>query len=1130
MKPIIREHIQQLDVQQGGGIVSDKIRVDTIDHPMLVIGLGGTGIDALLRVKYHINRRFKLPEDPVSKKKQEKPNNIEYLAFETNEGDRNKKHNGIGLDTLTEFMLLSNAEIGSVLHNRSLLEPYIKEWLSPELLVTDGMKGASGVRQAGRLLLFTKINQVVQTIERKIRVLTEGTSKKLIVFLLTGISGGTGSGCFLDIAYIIRGLLERQHSNAGGDKVDILGYLFTPDVNLANKSLTEHTREYIKKNGYAALKELDYWMNADERGERFRQQYGPNLKVNLRMAPFDYAHLVSATNLDGKLLENSYEYCMNVTAENITNFMASEDKVSGQEFAIHDYMSNISTNIKQMNRPFAANFLYNILGASSAVFPIEEMTTYLAYKVFRHMETMFDKAPSQDDIDKLANRMGFDPDSVHREMNRRIPDRPLEGYQHSERLGYQNVIKTQAVNLDTELEQNFLSRAREEYIKTRKQLPGEVYERAAEALKKIFINPGQGPFYASRLLFSDKGYCLLKQIQAYIESLKESLYRLPRDLEAAKELSLQRLGDARKALISKSTKKDAYIEAKISEFLLHADRERMNQMIEFYEELYTLINQENSRIYEVFTELLNELNSIFQKNADILINGQEEVDHKGNKTYYWNVVSVPDVEKLVSQVIDEKNVDQLIRDFTEALMSRSNRWVREQEVDVVGSISEFLSEHFGGLITKTMEEYLAIKYGNDEALDKLVERRIANRLHEEAKPVFHLDNSMGNYSFPAVGFVSVPNDAPNIYKGINNFKDLSVSNASFTIKESQVKNRIFWLNTHNGIPLYLYRPLKNYEISYENSILEPEGVGRHLVQTDKLSWTNLPSPIPEKSWGETYRNERVQKYNSTIRNLFEELIELGCIQEKSVDSGVSNRYECLLTEKLDLERFLSGYSMQLNADRPNFTEVKRCLQDLRRMLEQGLVIEEKKDIFGSTTKEFAVENFIRFPELTRRMREEAVKYQTVKGKIEELLKIIEGHEDEEKQLIQFIEAIYTQTIRKKGALIVYDYEGDEEPWDAFVNLMQSNKYIEYEIYSKFRQLNERKMILLQRKSSKRAQQLASSEDIQPLLKGLKEMAAGYSEAKARLEYERSEEPNGEELFRFYRSVTVKVGDLLNKLS
>ena len=181
MKPIIRDHIQQLDIQQGGGIVSKKIRVDTIDNPMLVIGLGGTGIDALLRLKYQINRRFNLPMDSMTKKRMEKPENIEFLAFETNEQDKNKKYKGIGLDPLNELVLLSEAGIGSMLQNRSRLHPSIASWLSPEVHIADGINGASGVRQGGRLLLFTKINQVVDAIQKKVKELQKGTDKKIYI-------------------------------------------------------------------------------------------------------------------------------------------------------------------------------------------------------------------------------------------------------------------------------------------------------------------------------------------------------------------------------------------------------------------------------------------------------------------------------------------------------------------------------------------------------------------------------------------------------------------------------------------------------------------------------------------------------------------------------------------------------------------------------------------------------------------------------------------------------------------------------------------------------------------------------------------------------------------------------------
>ncbi|MFB0831271.1 tubulin-like doman-containing protein [Brevibacillus laterosporus] len=1128
MRAVVREHIQQLDVSLGGGIVSEKIRVDTIDNPMLVIGLGGTGIDALLRLKYQVNRRFKLPVDSLSKKRKEKPDNIEFVAFETNEHDRNKRYKGIGLDPISEFVLLSNPEIGGVLQNRSILEPYITDWLSPELTITDGISGASGVRQAGRLLLFTKITQVVQTLEKKIKMLTEGTNKKLIVFILTGISGGTGSGCFMDIAYIVRGILEREFGSAGVDKVNSLGYLFTPDVNLSNKSLSSHTRDYIMKNGYAALKELDYWMNADERMDRFKQQYGNALHVSSPMPPFNLCHLISATNLEGKALENAYDYCMNVTAENITNFMASEEKRSGEEFAIHDYISNIRTNINQMPKAYAANYQYNVIGASSAVLPIEEMTTYLAYRLFKKMENMFIAAPTQEDVEKFARKLSIDIDSISKRFEERVPE-PIPGYENSERLSYSNVISQQVVSIDHELEQGYLAKAREEYIKCKKQLPGELTTTFGEMITRVFLHAQQGPFFASSLIHSDKGFSLLKMILSYIESLKLNLESFPREIEGARETANEKLGDARSAFISKEKKKNSYLEAKITEYQLLADHEKLEQMIEFYEELYRRLSDENNRIYSVFTEILNTLNQIFEKNGDILINGGEEMDRTGNKTYYWNIVSVPDIAKVIANTIDEKDTDDLIRDFTAELLNRSDHWIKETEVDIVGAISDFLSDKFSHLITTSMEEFLLMKYGQDETLDRIVERKIASKLDEEAIPVFHLSNNLGNMNFPSWGFVSVPLQAPSILKGIKNFQNTSISGSRFTVKESGVKNRIFWLNTKNGVPLFAYTPLKVYEESYERTILEKEGVGRHLVQSDKNNWTYLPSPIPEKSWGETYLNVRVKDYNARIRELFDRAVRFGCIIEKDSENQTSNRYDCIITKPFEITAFLSTYKLDNDPSKGSPGEIKRCLAELKGFMEQGLEQEYTKDLFGSINEEMAKENLIRSPELIRLLQQEVRKYEDIESKINELEQIIQSIQGEEELLNRFIEALYTGTICKKGALYVYDKDEEEEAWEPFVNLMKVNKHVEFAIYNQYRNLDGKQMTALQRKASKRSDQMTSSVDTQELLTKLEEITVAFQEAKNELEYDRDDYVNGEDMYRFYKKVWSKVNDMRKTL-
>ena len=101
--------------------------------------------------------------------------------------------------------------------------------------------------------------------------------------------------------------------------------------------------------------------------------------------------------------------------------------------------------------------------------------------------------------------------------------------------------------------------------------------------------------------------------------------------------------------------------------------------------------------------------------------------------------------------------------------------------------------------------------------------------------MFNLSNSTGSLHFPSWGFVSVPAQAPGILKGIRNYQNNAVGKSHFTVKESEVRNRIFWLNTRNGVPLFVYTPLKVYEESYERTILDKEGIGRHLVQTEKTT-------------------------------------------------------------------------------------------------------------------------------------------------------------------------------------------------------------------------------------------------------------------------------------------------------
>ena len=344
-----------------------------------------------------------------------------------------------------------------------------------------------------------------------------------------------------------------------------------------------------------------------------------------------------------------------------------------------------------------------------------------------------------------------------------------------------------------------------------------------------------------------------------------------------------------------------------------------------------------------------------------------------------------------------------------------------------------------------------------------------------------------------------------------------------------MKNRIFWLNTKNGVPLFVYTPLKVYEESYERTILDKEGIGRHLVQTDKANWTYLPSPIPERSWGETYMNTRVQSYNARVRNEFVKALSLKVIVEKDIDQNTSNRFTVVTTQPFDLTEHLRGYDLQLDSAKPNLGEVKRALNELKRVLSQGLEKVSNKDIFGSISEDLAKENLIRTPELITRVREEIAKYDMISAKATEFELLLDQHQVEEKWLDQFIEALYTETITKKGALYVYDRDPEEEAWEPFANLMKSQNYVEFEVFGHFLGLDEKSKSTLLRKSARRGTELTASEDITSLIAKLDELYETFLNGRDQLEYEKIELANGEETYQFYKQMLSKLNDIRRKL-
>jgi len=1088
-----------MDISTGGGILSEKIRIDTINHPVLVIGLGGTGTDALLRLKYQVGRRFKLPDNPVTKQKKSKPDNIEFLALETNEHDK-KRYRGISLDANTEMVLLSNAAIGSILNNRSSLPDYIKSWLSPSLTITDGTKGASGNRQAGRLLLFEKINTAIDAIDNKLRALRLDQENKLLVFILSGLSGGTGGGMFLDIAYIIRGLTEREYGAKGIDKVEIGGYLFTPDVNLSGNNMNIHTEEYIQRNGYAALKELDYWMNIEERpGERFCQKYGTRLDVNSGLAPFNLCHLVSASNIDGVFLKGAYDYCLNVTAENIVNFLALEEKESGQEFAVQDYYSNLLSNISTMKTnlptgmPHAANFVYNIIGASAAVLPTEGLNAYLAHGVFREISPMFEALPDDHDLTQFVQRARLDIDDLGARLMQDVPPIKLD-YAATDYFSHQNVIKTQRVNIDEKLTEQY-NAAKREVTKARR-----LTTTVKDELRAAFLDPAKGPVFASRLIASDINPCLLARFETCRQHLREKINTIAEEIDGLQLLAEARFEDAQRAIfLMKETKKNSYIEAKVRLYQARLQRDSFIALIDVYNELSAIAEAENDKIYAVYVEILQELNKIFDANTALLCH---PIELESQKYYHWDVISVTDAVSEIDEILLEIGAEPLLRDFAKMLLEESARFLDDNRLNIAGVVSDFIYDRFGDLLSRSMSEYLGMKYGHDRIVEHIIEAEIAPRLFRDAKPVFNLDNTAGVFNFPSYGMVSVPWNAPDILRGIEAYQQHALSNLRFNIRKSNITDRIFWLNTQNGIPLFAYTPIKVYEELYERTIASREGVGRHLVMSESESWVNLPSPIPENIWGDTYHNPRQKALNDEARRIFRAGVANGSICE------IDGQYVCVVTGHLDLSRY-------------NF-DVKTELRDVHAALEtltaMRLTEAEHRVIFTTTIEHEAEDHFIRNVALIALASAENRKHAKLAHKTEEIRALLFENESEKGLVDEFLRAITCEAVVKRGVHYIFEKELEDDPWPIFVNLIEQADYPEYAMFRAYKALPAARQVVLKEKAKSHEETWADDR----LLLNLKKWQGKIALRKSQLDKDMHSHPEGTKMYSFYRNILLRL--------
>jgi serine/threonine protein kinase len=172
--------------------------------------------------------------------------------------------------------------------------PPVEEWLDTNLLYRMPRNlVTNGIRALGRLAFIEHHDVLVTGLERALKhVLTpeaeqaaieltklEVRSKEPIVYVVAHLGGGTGSGMFIDCAYLARSVLKKQE--CGGEVGCIL---LTPEL------LDGQSPDLPEANAVAALQELEYFQQG---GTSYQVRFDTKSEVISDSAqPFSHCLLV----------------------------------------------------------------------------------------------------------------------------------------------------------------------------------------------------------------------------------------------------------------------------------------------------------------------------------------------------------------------------------------------------------------------------------------------------------------------------------------------------------------------------------------------------------------------------------------------------------------------------------------------------------------------------------------------------------------------------------------------------------------------------------------------------------------------------------------------------------------------
>lgn len=325
----------------------------------IVIGLGGTGRDAVLNIKRKYQEVYGTDDVPTTRFLVLDTTGAQPLQF----GDGHEVRIKPG-----EFRKMSVANPRQVVKINKDVKGWFPEGGVPLAAITSG---AGQIRAIGRLALFANSNDVYSALANvfdDVRGIKpnrdignfEVIGDNVLVSVVGSLSGGTGSGTFLDVAYLCRTFLDAEDT--------LVGYLLLPDV-FVGKPATRN----VQPNAYGALKELDYLMSRTMSQSDDAFDFGGQT-IRRDSAPFDVVYLVNNQN-KAKYVTTEVEELTELLGTGIFVSSGAAGKAAG------DVWDNLRSFLSARGNVDGKKSSYSSFGVSELVLDTDGFANQLAMSI-----------------------------------------------------------------------------------------------------------------------------------------------------------------------------------------------------------------------------------------------------------------------------------------------------------------------------------------------------------------------------------------------------------------------------------------------------------------------------------------------------------------------------------------------------------------------------------------------------------------------------------------------------------------------------------------------------------------------------------------------------------------------------